>query len=292
MVIENETFNVPSPTKPLRRLPRSPSDPIHSIQHHNRQSGEQVDRPPPQPSQIYVLSADGSSLFLLDPSKPEGHEEPPPYASFQDSALQLDAEPAACSEITDGDDGVGGPSSPRSSRTPFPSGSIILHDDHIEQERDRRRRASTLPTQRPTVISPTRPTVRTHASFSRASLRPEAPQRTRSTRSSPGTRTAFLPDEQTPLLGDVDRADGESWVEIDVPRERGLWRSVFCGEVDDGEETRTWGGGWRRFWRPVGQGRVWTAMCHLWFINFPFVSSHQCYTSSRAPRLIAVCRRY
>ncbi len=28
---------------------------------------------------VYVLSADGSSLFLLDPSKPLPHEQPPPY---------------------------------------------------------------------------------------------------------------------------------------------------------------------------------------------------------------------
>ncbi|KAK4689334.1 hypothetical protein P7C73_g769, partial [Tremellales sp. Uapishka_1] len=34
--------------------------------------------PPNQP--IYVLSADGSSLWLVDPTEPPVHEEPPPYA--------------------------------------------------------------------------------------------------------------------------------------------------------------------------------------------------------------------
>lgn len=40
------------------------------------------------PQQIYVLSADGSSLFLLDPTKPHGNEEPPPYMPFHDPAVE------------------------------------------------------------------------------------------------------------------------------------------------------------------------------------------------------------
>lgn len=43
---------------------------------------------PAAPEKIYVLSADGSQLFLIDPSKPLEHEEPPPYATVMSPPQQ------------------------------------------------------------------------------------------------------------------------------------------------------------------------------------------------------------
>jgi hypothetical protein len=80
--------------------------------------------------------------------------------------------------------------------------------------------------------------------------------------SSPGIPTGNI-DESTPLLGSS----------VVFPRRRGLWRSIFCGEVEEGDEDTGWGAGWRRFWNPVGRGVYWKGLIHLWLLNFPFVSA-------------------
>jgi hypothetical protein len=79
-----------------------------------------------------------------------------------------------------------------------------------------------------------------------------------------------LADERTPLL--QRELGGEEWTEIAWLKRRGLWKAIFCGEIEEGDAGRTWGDGWRRFWRPVRQARYWKPLVHLWLLNFPFVS--------------------
>lgn len=69
----SSSAGTPSPTQamsPTRSRRRS-----HTHAHDCAAAG------PAAPEKIYVLSADGSQLFLIDPSKPLEHEEPPPYAT-------------------------------------------------------------------------------------------------------------------------------------------------------------------------------------------------------------------
>lgn len=230
----------PSNHRPL--LPRSPSDPGH-IQ---RQTIS-----PPQ--QIYVLSADGSSLFLLDPTKPKRHEEPPPYASYLDRTV------------------------------PFPRSR---DDDRRGQSGLLRHRASTmsaLDSPQTVGAGPSRLRPRYHSSLSTNSvgslnLRPRH-DRTRSALSSPGAHTTALIDERTPLLttGTASPAEGEL-----VRKKRGVWRSIFCGELEVDDERRGLAAGVRRFWSPVVQGNYWKAMAHLCFLNFPFVRSFFLYNGVRS----------
>ncbi|ODO00529.1 hypothetical protein L198_02848 [Cryptococcus wingfieldii CBS 7118] len=226
---------------PPTRLPRSPSDPIH-LSHR-----------PPSPSpgpaagqQIYVLTADGSSLFLVDPSKPRGGEEPPPYASFPVQPLPLaggdDAEADADVDVEAEEPGVG------VRRVEFPR----VHEEEEGPHRHRARTLSAISNQeryRPRTFTFTRP---------------PASRRARSALSTPEPRTAWLvdvpdvPDETTPLLPGPGR-DLESAPIIAAADEqagwrgRGWWKGVWCGELEDGEEdTRVgWGEGWKRYWRPA-----------------------------------------
>lgn len=241
----------PKPRPP--GMVRSPSDPV-------RVRGADEVATPPQ--QIYVLSADGSSLFLLDPTKPQGNEEPPPYAPFRtDVDLSNNTSSTSLASHT------AGPSSPRSVLNSVPYPSIVVPEG--------RNRASTVSTlnQESSVRQSTRPGMRNHSSFSHS---PAAHHRQRDERgiqsasNSPRTATSALPDERTPLL---HRAlDGEEWIEVRWHKRRGAWKAIFCGELEEGDESETWTAAWKRFWRPVGTGRYWKAMVHLWFINFPFVS--------------------
>ena len=251
-----------SSPKPSHRLPRSPSDPARIA--------AQGEDDPAHPQQIYVLSADGSSLFLLDPSKPSGNEEPPPYAPFTtDVDLSRSSSEGALPPRANA-----GPSSPHSALSPVPFPALI-----IPPETHSRHRASTLSELNqdasPTVASG-RPRVRNHNSFSHT-VRSREPgsRRSRSVLSSPGMpSSSALPDENTPLLATptTGHLDGDEWVEVDWQRRRRFWRAVFCGELEEGHAEMTWKAGWKRFWRPVGTGQYWKAMVHLWFLNFPFVS--------------------
>ena len=247
-----------SPPKPLRRLPRSPSDLIDV--HLEDADASSPTRAASQ--QIYVLSADGSQLFLLDPTKPSNHEEPPPYAPFR-------VDPSANSSTSDvpssGASGAaGGATSPRGALSPVPFSNIVL-----PQESHARHRASTLSAinqdgQRRTLI---RPSVRNHNSFSHTVR--TRPSRTHSAHSSPGVRSSSMLDETSPLLG--REVDTDDWVEVDWLQRRRYFRAVFCGEVEEADPDMSWRAGWKRFWRPVGQGRYWKAVLHLCLLNFPFV---------------------
>lgn len=241
-----------SPPKPARRsLPRSPSDPVHI-------SGQDDEAPEaPTPQQIYVLSADGSRLFLLDPSKP-ANEEPPPYAPFHPSPSSGHISSRSLSS-TNVRNSEPGPSSPRRSIQGLISpqrhgqaGLLLPDEDHLT-----RHRAGTLSTL--VHNSPSRPRMQGIAS------RPPI----RSAASSPGiSHRLRIADETTPLLGDERETVGAG-----TGPSRGTWRSLFCGDLDEGEaDISTWTVGWKRYWRPWSRKLYWKAAFHLIVLNFPFVS--------------------
>ncbi|WWC73409.1 uncharacterized protein I206_107376 [Kwoniella pini CBS 10737] len=225
----NPTSPIP---KPPRLLPRSPSDPIHLSQSSsNSLNGNSSNGQQP----IYVLTADGSSLFLLDPTKPRGGEEPPPYASFSiPSNSNLNVE----------EGGVNRPVIPDipNSNTDNPNG----------RHRDRARTLSALNTDGSLI----RPRYHSTQSYSA--------RRTRSALSSPNIRNSALQvNENTPLLDDQ-----ETNIER-VKKQRGIWRSIWCGDLDEDENAGGWGKSFKRFWRPVGRGIYWRATLHLVLLNFP-----------------------
>jgi hypothetical protein len=229
--------------KPVRSpLPRSPSAPIRL--------STQSESPPKQ--QIYVLSADGSRLFLLDPSKP-ANEEPPPYAPFQPSPEGHTATRSLSSTNLSGLEA--GPSSTRIQAliSPQRNGHLALPGSEDTQTRHRARTLSALNPSAPA----SRPGYRTFASHTHTPNRSPA--------GSPVSRRVRLVDEATPLLA----REGDEEV---LPLQRGLWRSIFCGDVDLDEDTRTWKRGWRRYWRPWQRKEYWRATLHLVLLNFPFVS--------------------
>jgi hypothetical protein len=194
---------------------------------------------------IYVLSADGSSLFLLDPTKPPSHEEPPPYAATSNVVVDVPERRLRASTISTTGLGLG-----------------LGWGDEAG----------------PSRIRPVRP--RYHSSTTGGGLlNPrvgEGRSRSRSVQSSPLRRGDELADvdadERTPLLGAVRVREDVSVRREDARPRRGYWRSVICGELQEEEEAGNWAMGWKRFWRPVGKAEYWKAMLHLWLINFPFVS--------------------
>ncbi|OCF33371.1 hypothetical protein I317_06980 [Kwoniella heveanensis CBS 569] len=270
----------PAAPKPPRLLPRSPSDPIHLAQGQAQSSSISSPNSPSQP--IYVLTADGSSLFLLDPSKPQGGEEPPPYASFTIPSQDGDDE----------DQDEGGGIAPGSRSTTFGrAGELILsggavgnrnvscigedgsgnHPYEYTGENEylgARHRARTLSALASERERPSRP--RYHSSLSHPN------RRTRSALSTPETHSVrLIVDENTPLLapprGDPEEIAGAvADIGNEPTRRRGLWRSVWCGELDDDEEVGGWVRGWKRFWRPLGRRIYWRAIIHLVLLNFPF----------------------
>jgi hypothetical protein len=295
-----------TPVKPPR-LPRSPSEPgrlrdTSDDQFRTRNSAttsaemsetSSLHSPshttPPQ--QIYVLSADGSSLFLLDPSKPSGIEEPPPYAPFklrnepEQGGFAIDApdteivlERESSSNSISHSNNIAGPSInpigstlPRRSQLP----TIVLPGSPT-----RRQRSSTFSGTDSTSSTTHHHRPRYTTAVSQTSLPPAEVSRT--SLFTPQYHSRPLPDERTPLLGaralHGQETDGEEWTEVAAwPKRRGLWRAIFCGELEEVESERgtSWKAAWRRFWRPVIQGHYWKAMLHLWLLNFPFVSSRQ-----------------
>ena len=89
----------------------------------------------------------------------------------------------------------------------------------------------------------------------------------RSAASSPGARRAVFVDETTPLLAASPPEDGVAAVR----KKRGLWASIFRGELSEDDARRGFVAVSKRFWSPIGERRYWKAMVHLWFLNFPFV---------------------
>ncbi|WVF68876.1 hypothetical protein IAT40_003649 [Kwoniella sp. CBS 6097] len=265
--------------KPPRLLPRSPSDPIHLAQSSSASSPNSPNQP------IYVLTADGSSLFLLDPSKPQGGEEPPPYASFTIPSHDHD-------EQSNGDEEEGqhGVSRTGSGGTTFgAAGELILNASGVGVGEDgfenpygytreneylgARHRARTLSALNSERDRPTRP--RYHSSLSHPN------RRTRSALSTPEVHSVRLVDENTPLLAPPGGAGGDPEAAgagigsvnghgSERRKGRGMWRSVWCGDVDEEEEVGGWGKGWKRFWRPLGRRVYWRALLHLVLLNFPF----------------------
>jgi hypothetical protein len=207
-----------------------------------------------QPQQIYVLSADGSSLFLLDPSKPHSNEEPPPYAS-----VHLEGSGAGEEE----GHGGGATASPVRTGVPYPQA------DTLGIVGGRRLRANTVSGLGITTNARPRVGSRYHSSTSQRGLADPSSSSdgrwTRSVNTTPIRSVSRLPDENTPLLGYTTNTNPI----------RGMWTSVFCGEVEAADEERTWGEAWKRFWSPVGDSSYWRAMLHLWLINFPFVSPEE-----------------
>lgn len=269
----------------------SHTSPIKHPRHNTLPSQRQTDDD--TRSQIYVLSADGSSLFLLDPSKPSGYEQPPPYAPFRITPppTHLHGTVPPSSMDTESSVGLGISTHHASAGPSSPVGGIVMSDH--------RPRASTLAdASRPYHIdsgTPPRQLVRNAASFSHApppalalpghshshshstrstrSLRPSnrrTGSSSRSFQSSPGLAYGTFgggADERQPLL-----SPETDWEQLNYPRSRGRWRAIFCGEVEDGEEVQSWSGGWKRYWRTLGSAQCWRGWAHLTFINFPFAS--------------------
>lgn len=233
----------------------SPPKPCSYIYHDDQHSRTRSLSPHRAQQKIYVLSADGSSLFLLDPTKPH-NEEPPPYAPFHPPTSPPSTSPRHAELTENGSEA--GPSTTRnrsstgSHRIPFPPPH--MSDSQIPEDSHTRHRANTMSA---LTRPPRRPTFQSSHSqtFPPARNRPS-----RSVMSTPGYRSTALPDEATPLMSqsaDVEPGNG-----------RGLWRSILCGELDVGDD-----GAWKRFWKPVGIGAYWKAALHLTLLNFPFVSS-------------------
>ncbi|KIR60258.1 hypothetical protein I312_104194 [Cryptococcus bacillisporus CA1280] len=274
----------PYQPKPPRLLHRSPSEPVHvngplaGSNGVNGVNGENGALTSPS-QQIYVLTADGSRLFLLDPTRPNG-EEPPPYASFPiqhipDSDADADAE--ADVEGNGYVGGIGDTLAPTSSRLLTP-GYIPTSTSPIV-EPSRRHRARTL-----SALSAERSRPRTSTTTSRPDNR-RARTGLLTTTASPGPPygrgVAVGPaDERTPLLAvrvgdgmaEADEAvegQGDGSLERRSGMRRGWWRGVCCGELEKGEQVGTWSDGWKRFWRPVGKKDYWASVFHLIFLNFP-----------------------
>ncbi|WWD15583.1 hypothetical protein CI109_100005 [Kwoniella shandongensis] len=271
---QSQSQTLTSRPKPPR-LPRSPSDPIHLSQHSHAPTSS---RPTSPQQPIYVLTADGSSLFLLDPSKPQGGEEPPPYASF--NIRSGNGNGVGDHPIMRVESGGGSSrSSPRG--VTFPTlgsqGELLLpldgsptlghgqelghgHGHEVGGTAAQRHRASTLSA----LYTHERARPRCTTSNSHPT------RRTRSALSTPEVHSTGLVDERTPLLGHgTEAANGE--VEGgQLRKRRGTWKSIWCGDLEEGEEVGGWGNGWKRFWRPVGRGEYWRCLLHLVLLNFPF----------------------
>jgi hypothetical protein len=248
-------------SKPIRSpLPRSPSAPI-------RLSSQSSSPPKPkQPQQIYVLSADGSRLFLLDPTKP-ANEEPPPYAPFQPSEGQSHTATRSLSSTNLRLEA--GPSSTHINALISPQ--RIGQLDLPSEDPLTRHRARTLSALNP--ASSSRPRYRQSASHTLPGARSAA--------SSPSFPNRVRPaDETTPLLAREE--------EEEVLPQRGSWRSIFCGDLDFDEEDKTWSRAWRRYWRPWQRKEYWRATLHLVLLNFPFVS----YSEVRMRRMETDRRRF
>ncbi|OWT39200.1 hypothetical protein C362_02790 [Cryptococcus neoformans Bt1] len=276
--------------KPPRLLRRSPSEPVRvndsltSLNGVNEVNGE--NRASASPSQqIYVLTADGSRLFLLDPTRPNG-EEPPPYASFPIQHIPGSDDDADADADVEEDGGVGG-----SGDTLAPTSSRLLTPGYTSTsaEPTGRHRARTL-----SALSAERSRPRTSTTTSRPdNRRSRSALLTATATPGPpygrGARGAYLSavssaDERTPLLAVHARGgvgDGVTDADAGVEGEadgllrrksgmrRGWWRGVCCGELEKGEQVGTWSDGWKRFWRPVGKGEYWASVFHLVFLNFP-----------------------
>ena len=258
----SHTYSASSPPKPPRlNLHRSSSDPVNL-------SEERQDAQPVPPQQIYVLSADGSRLFLLDPSKP-ANEEPPPYAPFQSApspgpAQHLNTRSLSSTNVRTL---ASGPSSPRrlvdGLVSPARNGQFSLLPPDDAQTRNRASTLSAL-----AHNTPIRPAYRSSAS------RPHL----RSAASSPGvSHRVRIADETTPLLGDQREPE-----DVDASPRRGFWRSTFCGDLDTEEESGTWGMAWKRYWRPYSRKPYWKATLHLILLNFPFVSLAYCVSQEES----------
>lgn len=273
--------------KPPRLLRRSPSEPVHvndSLASLNGVNGE--NRASASPSQqIYVLTADGSRLFLLDPTRPN-EEEPPPYASFPIQHIPGNDDDADAGADVEEDGGVGGGGdmlAPTSSRLLIPGYTSIFAEP---SGRHRARTLSALSAERSrprTSTTTSRPdNRRARSALLTETANPEPPHGHGAYLSAVGPA-----DERTPLLavaarggiGDrVSDADDDAEGEGDGSlgrksrMRRGWWRGVWCGELEKGEQVGTWSDGWKRFWRPVGKGDYWASAFHLIFLNFPLVS--------------------
>ena len=255
--------SMPTSPKPSRRRPHASSDTIDvRLDANDNDNVNEDNHEPVARQQIYVLSADGSQLFLLDPTKPSGNEEPPPYAPFRTDVTASNSASEVAATATSIHSG---PTSPRNAMSPPSFPGIVLPPDSQS-----RHRSSTLSAIHHDAHgrSSSRPSIRNNNSFSHTAR--VRPHRSHSAHSSPGVPSSSMVDETTPLLArDVDTED---WVEVDWLQRRKFWKAVFCGEIEEAGEDRSWKAAWRRFWRPVGQGRYWKSLVHLWLLNFPFVS--------------------
>lgn len=236
-------------------------------------------------SQIYVLSADGSKLFLLNPTAPEEHEHPPAYDTLTSStpAPHIVSSHSVPWESSEEDDNGAGPSSPR----PV---SVRIHD----LPSFRSSASLSVPRQERAVVGRNRANTTDAARPSSGTFRRTISAGGVPRRAGMGSRARSYGSP------DADIGDGGRGIEIAETspllgergvKRRGLMRSILCGEVEDGDNKETWKAGWKRYWRSLGKKDNWKSVLHLLLINFPFVSSqprrHACMTRSELVWLAA-----
>jgi hypothetical protein len=131
----------PSPPPRVRSAPIPSSSGAVNVASHSDKDSASTPSPVSSPlyrkgkHSVYVLSADGSALFLLDPSRPPPHEQPPPY---HDLSRVSEAEASTVEELPTNSLGL---TTGMSSLSSLPNGPIVPRTS--SETGTRRQRAST-----------------------------------------------------------------------------------------------------------------------------------------------------
>lgn len=191
------------------------------------------------PAPIYVLAADGSHLYLLDPSKPV-NEDPPPYVPFGERETGRARAATFAGRTLH-------PASQRGLRTD-PAAAHRGQGGHHPNTRESGRPGSSLsPSPRSPIRLPS-PSwgQRQYRTFSDALPHTDVDSE-RGDGGEPVART-FHEMLRGIIYGDADGAIALPLTEDDIPRTSS----------------------WRRYWAPLSSPTHWWAVLHLLAINFPF----------------------
>lgn len=251
-------------------------------------------QPNQQGGKIYVLSSDGSSLFLIDPSRPPTHEKPPSYSSLivgENTQSQGHVGGSSRSFPPTSGEGVGDSSE---EVLIGPAGDQASSTGH--SARETAGRSDLTATRLPSSIPPNVST--TSSSGNRTNRSQPQPQQQTPERSlsyhhqyhtSPNSVSPPSMDENTPLLAsfplDGNHRSTQSSASGMTPYRyrnrisfpagdtgaRGFWRSILFGEYHAATVSHSGQNG-PGFWEPVTNSEYWLAAFHLLLLNFPFVS--------------------